>query len=148
MKGLKSKNIMDKYKLYFLIIILIVYIISPLDLHPFVFDDILASGFLYYLWQKVRGQNSQRNFYNTKKKSRANTKRDSDGQMSLDEAYRLLHVSSDASWNEVHKAYKERMAKTHPDKVAHLSEELQEKSRELSLQINQAYNLIKQYKEC
>ncbi len=144
----KSKIKMNKYKFYFLIIILIIYIISPLDLHPFVFDDILASGILYYIWQKFKGQVRQKNYYNyTKSESRTNTKRGSDGQVNLDEAYELLHVSPDASWNEVQKAYKERMAKTHPDKVAHLSEELQEKSKELSLEINKAYNLIKRHKE-
>ncbi|MHC4269559.1 MAG: J domain-containing protein [Planctomycetota bacterium] len=139
---------MNKYKFYFLIIILIIYIISPFDLHPFVFDDIIASGFLYYFWQKFRGQRRQKNYYNyTKGEPRTNTKMGFDGQMGLDEAYRLLHVSPDASWSEVQKAYKERMAKTHPDKVAHLSEELQEKSKELSVEINKAYNLIKQFKE-
>ena len=121
---------MNKYKFYFLIIILIIYIVSPLDLHPFVFDDILASGFLYYIWQKFKGQKNQKNY--TQGKSRANTRRGPVGQVRLDEAYKLLHVSPDASWSEVQKAYKERMAKTHPDKVAHLSEELQEKSKELS----------------
>ncbi len=136
---------MNKYKFYFLIIILIIYIVSPLDLHPLVFDDILASVFLYYIWQKFKGQKSYSNY--TKSKSRANTKRGPVGQGHLDEAYKLLHVSPDASWSEVQKAYKERMTKTHPDKVAHLSEELQEKSKELSLEINNAYRLIKQHKE-
>jgi DnaJ-class molecular chaperone len=139
---------MNKYKFYFLIIILIIYIVSPLDLHPFVFDDILASGFLYYFWQKFKGQRKQKNYSKyTTGRSRANTKREPGGQVRLDEAYRLLHVSPDASWGEVQKAYKERMVKTHPDKVAHLSEELQEKSKELSVEINNAYSLIKQYKE-
>ncbi|MCP4266259.1 MAG: DnaJ domain-containing protein [Candidatus Brocadiaceae bacterium] len=139
---------MSKYKFYFLIIILIIYIVSPLDLHPLVFDDILASVFLCYIWQKFKGKKNQNNYSNyTKGKSRTNTKREPGGQVRLDEAYKLLHVSPDASWSEVQKAYKERMAKTHPDKVAHLSEELQEKSKELSLEINNAYRLIKQYKE-
>ncbi len=139
---------MNKYKFYFLIIILIIYIISPLDLHPFIFDDIIASGFLYYIWQKFKGQKRQKNYYNhTKGESRTNTERGAGDQLRLDEAYRLLHVSPDASWSKIQKAYKERMSKTHPDKVAHLSEELQEKSRELSLEINNAYNLIKRYKE-
>jgi DnaJ-class molecular chaperone len=139
---------MNKYKFYFLVIILIIYIVSPLDLHPFVFDDILASGFLYYFWQKFKGQRKQKNYSKyTTGRSRANTKREPGGQVRLDEAYRLLHVSPDATWSEVQKAYKERMVKTHPDKVAHLSEELQEKSKELSVEINNAYSLIKQYKE-
>ena len=73
---------MNKYKFYFLIIILIIYIISPFDLHPFVFDDIIASGFLYYIWQKFKRQGKQGNYYNyTKNEPRANTKRGSDGQM-------------------------------------------------------------------
>ncbi len=139
---------MNKYKFYFLIIILIIYIVSPLDLHPFIFDDIIASGFLYYIWQKFKGQKRQKNYYNhTKGESRTNTERGAGDQLRLDDAYRLLHVSPDASWSEIQKAYKERMSKTHPDKVAHLSEKKKKKSRELSLEINNAYNLIKRYKE-
>ncbi len=145
--GSKSKNIMNKYKFYFLIIILIIYIISPLDLHPFIFDDILASGFLYYIWQKFKRQGRQKNHYNyTKSKSRANTRSGPDSQMSLDEAYKLLHVSPDASWSEVQKAYKAEMFKSHPDKVAHLSEELHKKAKELTIKINKAYNIIKNSK--
>jgi DnaJ like chaperone protein len=52
--------------------------------------------------------------------------------MGLNEAYRVLHVSPDATWREVQSAYKERMAKSHPDKVSHLGEELQKKAKELS----------------
>ncbi len=66
--------------------------------------------------------------------------------MNLPDAYRLLNVSPNAPWNEVQKAYKEKMAKSHPDKVAHLSEELQKKAKELALEINKAYNNIKSYK--
>ncbi len=67
--------------------------------------------------------------------------------MSLDEAYRRLNVSPDTTWKEVQKAYKEKMAKSHPDKVAHLGEELQKKAWELTLEINKAYNIIKNHKE-
>ncbi len=140
---------MNKYKFYFLIIILIVYIISPLDLHPFVFDDVLAFGFLYYFWKKFKGQRKQkqyRNFSNSEYRAKA-AGATAGSQVGLDDAYRLLHVSPDASWSEIQKAYKDRMVKVHPDKVAHLSEEIQERSRELSVEINNAYNLIKQYKQ-
>jgi DnaJ-domain-containing protein 1 len=67
--------------------------------------------------------------------------------MGLNEAHRVLHVSPEAPWREVQKAYKERMAKSHPDKVSHLSEELQEKAKELTLEINKAFNIIKRYKK-
>ncbi|MCH7559422.1 MAG: DnaJ domain-containing protein [Planctomycetes bacterium] len=67
--------------------------------------------------------------------------------MGLEEAHSLLHINPDAPWGEVQKAYKERMAKSHPDKVSHLSEELQEKAKELALKINKAFNIIKSYKK-
>ncbi len=136
---------MNKYKFYFIIIVLIIYIISPLDLFPFVFDDLIASGFLFYFWNKFKNQKNKRNYY-SKGRSQANIKTEPDGSMSLVEAYRLLSVIPDAPWSEVQKAYKEKMAKSHPDKVAHLSEELQKKAKELTLEINKAYNIIKSYK--
>ncbi len=136
---------MNKYTLYFIIIILILYIVSPLDLHPFVFDDLTAFGFLYYYWRKFKNLKSQKNYY-SKGRPQAHNKTSPDGQMNLDESYRLLNVSPDASWNEVQKAYKEKMVKSHPDKVAHLGEELQEKAKELTIKINKAYNIIKSYK--
>ena len=136
---------MTKFTYYILIIILIIYILSPLDLHPLIFDDLIASGFLYYIWQKFKKQKSPRNYY-SKGRSHTHTKTEPDGQMSLQEAYRLLNVSPDTPWSAVQKAYKEKMAKSHPDKVAHLSEELQKKAGELTLEINKAFNIIKRYK--
>ena len=136
---------MNKYKFYFLIIILIIYIISPLDLFPFVFDDLIASGFLFYFWRKFKNQKNQKSYY-SRSKSQTNINAGSNGPMNLDESYKLLNVSFDASLSEVQKAYKEKMAKSHPDKVAHLSEELQKKAKELALEINKAYNNIKSYK--
>ena len=136
---------MNKYKFYFLIIILIIYIISPLDLFPFVFDDLIASGFLFYFWRKFKNQKNQKSYY-SRSKSQTNINAGSDRTMNLDESYKLLNVSSDAPLSEVQKAYKEKMAKSHPDKVAHLSEELQKKAKELALEINNAYNNIKSYK--
>jgi len=137
---------MNKYKFYFLIIILIIYIISPLDLFPFVFDDLIASGFLFYFWRKFKNQKNQRNYY-ARGQSQANIRTEPDRSMSLDESYKLLNVSPDVPWSEVQKAYKEKMAKSHPDKVAHLNEELHKKAKELTLEINKAYNIIKSYKE-
>ncbi|MFQ5685313.1 MAG: DnaJ domain-containing protein [Candidatus Scalindua sp.] len=137
---------MTKFTYYILITILIIYIVSPLDLHPLIFDDLIASGFLYYIWQKFKKQKSPSNYY-SRSRPQANIKNESDGQMGLNEAHRVLHVNPDAPWEEVQKAYKERMAKSHPDKVSHLSEELQKKAKELTLEINKAFNIIKSYKK-
>lgn len=136
---------MNKYKFYFLVIILIIYIISPLDFFPFVFDDLIASGFLFYFWNKFKNQKSQKTYYSGGQ-SQTNIKSKPDGQMSLDQAYRLLNISPDAPWSEVQKAYKEKMVKSHPDKVTHLGAELQEKAKELTIKINKAYNIIKSHK--
>ncbi len=136
---------MNKYTLFLLLILLIVYIVSPLDLHPFVFDDLIALGFLFHFWRKFKNLKNQRN-YNSGSRSQANIRTDPDEQMNLPDAYRLLNVSPNAPWNEVQKAYKEKMAKSHPDKVAHLGEELQKKAKEITLEINKAYNIIKSYK--
>mgnify|MGYP003957541891 FL=1 len=137
---------MNKYKLYFIIALLIIYIISPLDLFPFVFDDLIATGFLFYFWRKFKNQKSQKNYY-SRSQSQANIRTEPEGSsISVDKSYKLLNVSSDVPFSEVQKAYKEKMAMSHPDKVAHLSEELQKKAKELTLEINKAYNIIKSHK--
>ena len=137
---------MNKYKLYFIIALLIIYIISPLDLFPFVFDDLIATGFLFYFWRKFKNQKSQKNYY-SRSQSQANIRTEPErSSISVDKSYKLLNVSSDVPFSEVQKAYKEKMAKSHPDKVAHLSEELQKKAKELTLEINKAYNIIKSHK--
>ena len=137
---------MNKYKLYFIIALLIIYIISPLDLFPFVFDDLIATGFLFYFWRKFKNQKRKKNYY-SRSQSQANIRTEPErSSISVDKSYKLLNVSSDVPFSEVQKAYKDKMAKSHPDKVAHLSEELQKKAKELTLEINKAYNIIKSHK--
>ncbi len=72
---------------------------------------------------KFKKQMRPRNYYSSGR-AQSNIKNEPDDQMGLNEAYRVLHVSPDAPWREVQSAYKERMAKSHPDKVSHLGEEL------------------------
>ena len=58
-------------------------------------------------------------------------------------AYRILEVSPDATDEEVKKAFREMAKKHHPDKVAHLGEEVQHAAKEKFQTITQAYNDIK-----
>jgi len=130
--------------LYYLgLIFLIIYILSPFDLHPLFLDDLIASAILFYLLYKHSRQKRQRDF----SYSRSGEKQENDttfrSDLDLEEAYRLLGVDPDASWEEVKRAYKEKITKTHPDKVSHLSEELQEKAKELTLKLNRALDIIK-----
>ncbi len=131
---------------YLWLIILIIYIISPRDLHPSLLDDLVAMGLLLYLQFKNTKKKRQRSHAYTYNQSKARFGSNSYTKPSLEDAYRILDVSPDASWEQVKKTYKEKIAKAHPDKVSHLSEELQEKAKELTLQLNDALETIKQNK--
>ncbi len=60
------------------------------------------------------------------------------GQKSFD-AYEVLGISRPASSDAIQSAYRARMQEYHPDKVAHLGEELQALALEKSQQIQRAY---------
>ncbi len=58
-------------------------------------------------------------------------------------AYKILEVSSNASDEEVKKAYRKMAVKYHPDKVSHLGEDVQNAAKEKFQKLNDAYNQIK-----
>lgn len=138
---------MTKFVFYLLLIILIIYIISPWDIHPHYFDDVAAFGILYYLWRKYKKYKRPGSYYYSKNKSQENKRYASRGDLDLEDAYSLLGLNPDASWEEVQKAYKDKIVKSHPDKVAHLSDELQKKAKELTLELNKAIDIIRRYKK-
>lgn len=62
---------------------------------------------------------------------------------STEDAYTVLEVSENATDEEVKKAYRKLATKHHPDKVAHLGEEVQQAAKEKFQQINQAWEQVK-----
>ena len=142
---------MNNISNYLWIILLVIYIISPFDAHPLVLDDLIASGFLFYmLYKNSRQKKQQQQYYQHSGQSQSShhtSDNESTGPLTLDKAYRLLGVDSKASLDTIAKAYRDKMTKSHPDKVTHLSEELQAKAKELTLQLNEAYDFIKKYKK-
>lgn len=58
-------------------------------------------------------------------------------------AYKILEISSDATDEEVKKAYKKMAVKFHPDKVSHLGEDVQKSANEKFKEVNVAYEQIK-----
>ena len=61
----------------------------------------------------------------------------------IDNAYKILEISSDATDEEVKKAYREMAKKHHPDRVSHLGEEVRKSAEEKLQEINNAYEVIK-----
>ena len=133
---------------YIWIVLLAIYIISPIDAMPGFIDDLLAGIALYYYFYKNSKQQQQR-FYNQSRQSHSEsfTPPGPGGPLTMEEAYKTLGVGPGATLDEIGRAYKDKMRMSHPDKVNHLSEELQEKAKELTLKLNEAYDLIKKYKK-
>jgi len=61
----------------------------------------------------------------------------------LDSAYKVLGVDKNATNDEIKKAYRKLAVKLHPDKVAHLGEDIQRNAKERFQKLNEAYEKIK-----
>lgn len=61
----------------------------------------------------------------------------------LDNDYKILEISPDATDEEVKKAYRELAKKHHPDKVNHLGDDVRKAAEEKFSRLNQAYERIK-----
>jgi len=59
-------------------------------------------------------------------------------------AYKVLNVSTDTSNDDIKKAYRELAKKHHPDRVAHLGEDVKEAAEEKFMKLNAAYEAIKE----
>lgn len=57
--------------------------------------------------------------------------------------YKILEVEESASNDEIKKAYRKMAVKYHPDKVAHLDEEIQSAAKQKFQRLQQAYDNIK-----
>ena len=60
----------------------------------------------------------------------------------LDEAYQLLGVAPTVSLEELKLAYKQKIAKWHPDKVSHMAQEIRDLAASTTSRLNVAYQLI------
>jgi len=61
----------------------------------------------------------------------------------INSAYRVLEISPEATEDEVKAAYRKMAVKYHPDKVAHIGEDVQHAAKEKFQQLNGAYEEIK-----
>jgi DnaJ like chaperone protein len=61
-------------------------------------------------------------------------------------AYRILEITPDATPEELKKAYRRMAIKYHPDKVAHLGDDVQKAANAKFQELNAAYEQIKKEK--
>jgi DnaJ like chaperone protein len=60
-----------------------------------------------------------------------------------DSDYKILEIDSNATDEEVRKAYRKMAVKYHPDKVSHLGEDYQRDAKEKFQKMQEAYENIK-----
>ena len=128
------------------IIIALVYLISPWDLVPErvmglrgLIDDIIIFFLLYRFYKMGRfpfgafktGQASAQN-----RPSNSTQNRPQD-------PYEVLGVQPGCSKEEIRRAYTQLAAQYHPDKVAHLGDELQKVAEQRFKEIEAAYRQLK-----
>jgi len=144
---------MDPRKLRkWLIIIAVLYLIFPRDLIPDslgrglgLIDDLFLTALLTYFYRKqLRDYTARATQESGGQDERGHSSRaQAEGFESSSDPYRILGIDSSASGEEIQAAYKARMHEYHPDKVAHLGEELQEVAHRKAVEIQQAYEQLR-----
>jgi len=135
-----------------LIIIAVLYLIFPRDLIPDFFgrglgliDDFSLIALLTYLYRNrlrqyvARATQESEGQDERERSSRAQA----EAPKSSFDPYQTLGIDSSASGEEIQAAYKARMHEYHPDKVAHLGEELQKVAHRKAVEIQQAYEKLR-----
>jgi uncharacterized membrane protein YkvA (DUF1232 family) len=133
-----------------LIILAVLYVLSPYDILPdFIIgwgwlDDLAILGFLFrYLYFNKRKQkyNKGQRFSNEKTfGSNSQFKK----KHSLKDPFEILGIEKDASQEKIKKVYRKMANKYHPDKVAHLGKEFQEIAEERFKEVQKAYEMLKE----
>jgi uncharacterized membrane protein YkvA (DUF1232 family) len=135
-----------------LIIVAGLYLVFPRDLIPDflvrglgLLDDVSLMALLYYFYRKYLRDYIAR--ASTESEQRGQRERSSRAPAAASESasdpYGILGITASASEEEIQAAYKARMNEYHPDKVAHLGEELQKLAHRKALEIQQAYRELR-----
>jgi DnaJ like chaperone protein len=131
------------------LILALVYFVFPLDLIPDIFgpfgrfDDLIIFGLA--IWRVLRDRNERAK---EQHHSKTADQRGSDHQPDAMRAERvrdphtLFKLSPGASQAEIDARYKELAKDYHPDRVAHLGEDLRKVAHEKMIEIQQAYDAL------
>lgn len=126
-----------------LIVAAVAYLIFPRDLVPdfsgrglgYIEDLILIGLATYYyrVYQRRYAAHAA-----SSERQRRGAEEPSNARFPFD-PYEVLGIARSASRADIQAAYRARMREYHPDKVAHLGEELQKLAHHKALEIQQAY---------
>ena len=135
-----------------LIAIAVLYLVVPRDLVPDflgrglgLIDDLLVIALLVWFYRRhLRGMAARetRESEGPERKERSSRAQPAASEPAFD-PYEVLGIPASASAETIQSAYKARMNEYHPDKVAHLGEELQELAHRKALEIQQAYQQLR-----
>jgi len=150
-----------------IIILILLYILSPVDLlpgiHPIgLLDDAFLTGLLIYflkngrmpafvLWLgrmifggKIGETGSDQKPYGAEEGvNQEETGNTGTRQPHAKDPFEILGIHPGASKEEIHAAYRKLSQQYHPDKVAHLGQEFQELAKEKFVEIQAAYNYLR-----
>ena len=135
-----------------LVIIGVLYLVFPRDLIPDflgrglgLIDDLGLIALLTYFYRNRLREYAART--SQESEGRDDRERSSSAQAKAPEnpldPYQILGIDPSASGKEIQTAYKVRMSEYHPDKVAHLGEELKKVAHRKAVEIQQAYEQIR-----
>ena len=137
-----------------LILAAVVYFLFPYDLIPDFaglpgrIDDVLMMVGLAWFYRKHAKQFFSAGSADGREDGRASGERRRASAAGPEDAkafdpYAVLGIAPTASREAIQSAYRARMQEYHPDKVAHLGEELQRLALEKSQQIQRAYQQLR-----
>jgi hypothetical protein len=141
-----------------LLILVLLYFISPIDIVPEFFvgpvgwiEDLLLIGVLMWFLMSRRPGESPGGFYqrykgyrrpSTAEEGKESREGEAPGEQEERDPFQILGVKPGASRDEIKAAYRRAVAKYHPDKVTHLGKEFQELAHQKLVLIQKAYETL------
>ncbi len=135
-----------------LIIIAVLYLVFPRDLIPDfrgrglgLIDDVSLIALLTYFYRnRLREYTARATEESGGQDQREwSSRAQAESPESSFDPYEILGIDSSASGEEIQAAYKARMHEYHPDKVAHLGEELQKVAHRKTVEIQRAHEQLR-----
>lgn len=114
-----------------------------------VYEPEVMKGMILGYWDRInRRDEKARARANSEEPKRANKRKPKNEKKSVDVPpadhcpYQILEVAENADFNEIKKAYRQKVKAYHPDKVAGLGIELQRLAETMTKKINHAYEAL------